>query len=168
VLVIDRWEVAMVSVRAHLWFHDNGYAAATFYEQAIPGTRITNVTPAPEGVPGTPAGSLFVVELDLAGVPFTFLSAGPSLTLDDAFSVLLSVDGQDEVDHYWEVLTADGGQPGPCGWLRDRFGVSWQVVPRRLGEIMSGPDVAGAARATAAMLAMGKLDVAALEAAYAG
>jgi predicted 3-demethylubiquinone-9 3-methyltransferase (glyoxalase superfamily) len=158
----------MVAVRAHLWFHDNGYDAARFYESAIPGTRITNVVTAPEGVPGTPAGSPYVVELDLAGVPFTFLSAGPSLTLDDAFSVFLSVDGQDEVDHYWSVLTADGGRPGPCGWLVDRFGVSWQVVPRQLGEILSRSDATGVARATAAMLQMGKLDVAALEAAYAG
>lgn len=158
----------MVAVRAHLWFDDNGYDAARFYEQVIPDTRITNVVRAPEGVPGTPAGSPYVVELDLVGVPFTFLSAGPSLALDDAFSVLLSVDGQDEVDHYWQVLTADGGQPGPCGWLRDRFGVSWQVVPRQLMEVMSGPDPEGVQRATAAMLTMGKLDVAALQAAYAG
>lgn len=158
----------MVAVRAHLWFHDNGYEAARFYERTIPGTQITNVVAAPQDVPGTPEGSPFVVELELAGVPFTFLSAGPSLTLDDAFSVLLSVDSQEEVDHYWEVLTAEGGQPGPCGWLRDRFGVSWQVVPRQLGEIMSRPDAAGVARSTQAMLAMSKLDVAALEAAYAG
>ena len=158
----------MVDVRAHLWFHDNGYDAAKFYESVIPGTRITSVVTAPPDVPGSPEGSPFVVELDLAGVPFTFLSAGDSLTLDDAFSVLLSVDGQDEVDHYWEVLTADGGRPGPCGWLVDRFGVSWQVVPRRLAEIMSGSDAAGVARATRAMLAMGKLDIAALDAAYTG
>ena len=158
----------MVAVRAHLWFHDNGYDAARFYEEVIPDTRITRVVAAPPDVPGSPEGSPFVVELDLAGVPFTFLSAGDSLTLDDAFSVFLSVDGQDEVDHYWEVLTADGGRPGPCGWLRDRFGVSWQVVPRRLAEIMAGPDPDGVARAMQAMLAMGKLDVAGLEAAYAG
>jgi predicted 3-demethylubiquinone-9 3-methyltransferase (glyoxalase superfamily) len=158
----------MVAVRAHLWFNDNGYEAARFYEQAIPDTRITSVVNAPEGVPGTPAGSPYVVELELVGVPFTFLSAGPSLSLDDAFSVMLTVDGQDEVDHFWEVLTADGGQPGPCGWLRDRFGVSWQVVPRQLAEVMSRPDVEGVQRAMAAMLKMGKLDVAGLEAAYTG
>ncbi|HEY0117549.1 MAG TPA: VOC family protein [Cellulomonas sp.] len=158
----------MVAVRAHLWFNDDGYEAARFYERVIPGTRVTNVAGAPEGVPGTPAGSPFVVELDLAGVPFTFLSAGPSFSLDEAFSVLLSVDGQDEVDHYWEVLTADGGQAGSCGWLRDRFGVSWQVVPRQLGEILSRPDAERVQRAMTAMLRMGKLDVAGLEAAYAG
>lgn len=158
----------MVAVRAHLWFNDNGYEAARFYEQAIPGTRITSVVNAPEGVPGTPAGSPYIVELELVGVPFTFLSAGPSLSLDDAFSVMLTVDGQDEVDHYWQVLTADGGQPGPCGWLRDRFGVSWQVMPRQLAEVMSRSDAEGVQRAMTAMLKMGKLDVAGLEAAYAG
>ena len=158
----------MVAVRAHLWFNDNGYEAARFYEQVIPDTRITSVVNAPEGVPGTPAGSPYVVELELVGVPFTFLSAGPSLSLDDAFSVMLTVDGQDEVDHYWEVLTSDGGQPGPCGWLRDRFGVSWQVVPHELAEVMSRPDAEGVQRAMAAMLKMGKLDVARLEAAYSG
>ncbi len=105
----------MVAVRAHLWFNDNGYEAARFYERVIPSTRITSVVNAPDGVPGTPAGSPYIVELDLVGVPFTFLSAGPSLALDDAFSVMLTVDGQDEVDQYWKVLTADGGQPGPCG-----------------------------------------------------
>lgn len=158
----------MVAVRAHLWFDDNGYEAARFYERVIPDTRITSVSGAPAGTPGAPEGSPYVVELDLAGVPFTFLSAGPGLVLDEAFSVLLSVDGQAEVDHYWEVLTADGGRPGSCGWLRDRFGVSWQVVPRQLGEVLGGPDAEGVRRAMAAMLAMGRLDVAALQAAYAG
>ena len=149
----------MVAVRAHLWFHDNGYDAARFYEEVIPDTRITRVVAAPPDVPGSPEGSPFVVELDLAGVPFTFLSAGDSLTLDDAFSVFLSVDGQDEVDHYWEVLTADGGRPGPCGWLRDRFGVSWQVVPRRLAPCRAVRDVARRAARPAADVQAGRAAV---------
>ena len=158
----------MVAVRSHLWFHDNGYEAARFYESAIPGTTITRVISAPPGLPDVAEGSPFVVELELAGVPFTFLTAGPALTLDDAFSVYLAVDGQDEVDHYWEALTADGGRPGQCGWLVDRFGVSWQVVPVQFEEIMARPDAEGVQRASSAMLAMGKLDIAALEAAYTG
>ncbi len=158
----------MVAVRSHLWFHDDGYEAARFYASAIPGTTITRVVSAPPGLPDVPEGSPFVVELELAGAPFTFLTAGPALTLDDAFSVYLSVDGQDEVDHYWQVLTADGGTPGQCGWLVDRFGVSWQVVPVQLGEIMGRSDADGVQRASTAMLAMGKLDIAALEAAFAG
>ena len=106
----------MVAVRSHLWFHDNGYEAAQFYASVIPGTTITRVVSAPPGLPDVPEGAPFVVELDLAGVPFTFLSAGPALTLDDAFSVLLNVDGQEEVDHFWEVLTSDGGN-GYGLWL---------------------------------------------------
>lgn len=158
----------MVAVRSHLWFHDNGYQAAQFYASVIPGTEITRVIEAPSGLPDVPEGAPFVVEISIAGVPFTFLTAGPDLTLDDAFSIYLDVDGQDEVDHYWEALTADGGRPGPCGWLVDRFGVSWQVVPVQLEDIMGRPDAEGVARASAAMLTMSKLDVAALEAAYSG
>lgn len=158
----------MVAVRAHLWFDDNGYEAAQYYAAHIPGTQVTRVVSAPPGMPGVPEGSPFIVELTVAGVPFTFLSAGPTLQLDDAFSILLSVDGQDEVDRYWDLLTADGGRPGQCGWLVDRFGVSWQVVPVEFEEIMSRSDPEGVARAGAAMLTMGKLDLAALEAAYAG
>ncbi len=158
----------MVAVRSHLWFHDNGYEAAQFYASVIPGTTITRVVSAPPGLPDVEEGSPFVVELELAGVPFTFLTAGPALTLDDAFSVLLNVDGQDEVDYYWEVLSSDGGKPGPCGWLVDRFGLSWQVVPVQFEDIMSRDDADGVARASTAMLSMGKLDIAALEAAYRG
>ncbi len=158
----------MVTVRSHLWFHDNGYEAAQFYVANIPGTEITRVVHAGPGVPDVPEGAPFVVDLLLAGVPFTFLTAGPALTLDDAFSIYLSVDGQEEVDRYWNLLTADGGQPGQCGWLVDRFGVSWQVVPVQFEELMSRPDPVAVARATEAMLAMNKLDIAALEAAYAG
>jgi len=158
----------MVTVRSHLWFHDAAHQAAELYVALVPGSAIGRMTLAPPGVPGVAEGSPFVVELTLAGAPFTFLNAGPVYTLDPAFSILLDVETQDEVDHYWQALTADGGQPGQCGWLTDRFGVSWQVVPRALGEIMSRPDAAGVARATAAMLGMTKLLVADLEQAYAG
>ena len=158
----------MVAVRSHLWFHDAAHEAAQLYVALVPGSAIQSMVLAPAGVPGMPEGAPFVVELTLAGAPFTFLNAGPVYTLDEAFSILLEVDTQDEVDRYWQALTADGGRPGQCGWLTDRFGVSWQVVPRVLGEIMSRPDAAGVARATAAMLGMTKLLVADLEQAYAG
>ena len=101
------------------------------------------------------------------GLPFTALNGGPVFKFNEAISLQIYCANQQEVDHYWNQLTA-GGQEQPCGWLKDRFGVSWQVVPRQLGEIMSRPDAAGVARSTQAMLAMSKLDVAALEAAYAG
>lgn len=158
----------MGMVRSHLWFVERGHEAAQFYVDVVPRSRITRVTTAPPGVPDVPEGTPFVVELELDGHAVTFLTAGPALRLDDAFSFLLSVDGQDEVDHFWEVLAADGGRHGQCGWLTDRFGVSWQVVPRALDDIMTRPDPAGVARATAAMLTMTKLEIVPLEAAYAG
>lgn len=158
----------MGSVRPHLWFHDSGEKAAEFYAATIPNSSVTNVSTAPAGIPGVAEGSPFVIDLVIDGMPATFLNAGPALTLDDAFSFYLSCADQQEVDHYWEALTADGGKPGQCGWLRDRFGVSWQVVPRQLDDIMTRPDSAGVGRAMGAMLQMTKLDVAALEAAYAG
>ena len=155
-------------VRPHLWFHDRAEEAAAFYASVIPNSSVTRVIPAPPGVPDVPEGAPFVVELVLDGMPVTALNAGPSRTLDEAFSMYLTCEDQEEVDHYWERLTADGGSPGPCGWLTDRFGVSWQVVPRQLDELMTGSDPAGVARAMSAMLSMGKLDIDALQAAYDG
>lgn len=159
----------MASVRPHLWFGNNRAAeAARFYAEHIPGSSVTKVVTAPDGVPGAPAGSEFVVEFTVAGLPVIGLSAGPDLTLDEAFSFYLRVDTQEEVDHYWELLTSDGGEPGPCGWCKDRFGVSWQVIPERLEELSGDYTTDANKRAMAAMLQMGKIDIAALERAYAG
>lgn len=158
----------MGMVRTHLWFVEDGLAAAEFYAATIPRSQVTRVVRATAGVPDVPEGTPFVVELELDGHAVTILTAGPSFTLDEAFSFSLSLDTQDEVDHYWEVLAADGGSHGPCGWLKDRFGVSWQVVPRALDDIMSRPDAAGVHRAMQAMLQMDRLEIAPLEAAYAG
>lgn len=99
-------------------------------------------------------------------MPVTAINGGPHLTLDEAFSMYLRCQDQAEVDHYWEVLSSDGGATSRCGWLRDRFGLSWQVGPRELEDIMAGSDAAGVARAVEAMLGMTKLDVAVLRAAY--
>lgn len=158
----------MVAVRSHLWFDDTALEAAELYASLLPSTAVTSVVRAPSGTPGVADGAPFVVELDLVGVPFTFLNGGPALHLDAAFSVVLEVDTQDEIDAYWEALTAEGGQPGRCGWLVDRFGVSWQVVPGALARMMSASDPVGAARAMAAILTMDKLEIAPIEAAYAG
>lgn len=155
-------------VRTHLWFAKDGHEAAQFYVSVVPRSRITRVVNATAGIPDVPEGTPFITELELDGHPVTILTAGPTFTLDEAFSFYLSVDTQDEVDHYWQALAADGGEHGPCGWLKDRYGVSWQVVPRALDDIMSRPDAAGVARATQAMLKMHKLEIAPLEAAYAG
>jgi predicted 3-demethylubiquinone-9 3-methyltransferase (glyoxalase superfamily) len=158
----------MTSVRPHLWFGNNQAAeAARFYEKHIPESSVSKVMTAPEGVPGVSEGTEFVVEFTVAGLPVVGLNAGPEFKLDEAFSFYLLVDGQDEVDRYWELLTADGGEPGPCGWCKDKFGVSWQVIPERLEELCGDYTTAANKRAMTAMLQMGKIDIAALERAYA-
>jgi predicted 3-demethylubiquinone-9 3-methyltransferase (glyoxalase superfamily) len=155
-------------VRPHLWFHERAEEAAEFYASVVPNSSVTRVVTAPPGVPDVAEGAPFIVEFTLDGMPVTAINAGSALTLDEAFSMYLTCENQDEVDHYWEALAADGGKHGPCGWLTDRFGLSWQVVPRQLDEIMSRPDQDGVARATAVMLQMTKLEIEPLEAAYAG
>lgn len=157
----------MTSVRPHLWFGNNQAAqAAAFYAEHIPDSSVTKVVPAPDGVP-VAKGSDFIVEFTVAGVPVIGLNAGPEFTLDEAFSFYLSVDSQEEVDRYWELLTADGGEAGPCGWCKDKFGVSWQVIPTRLEELSGDYTTDANKRTMEAMLQMGKIDIAALERAYA-
>ncbi|WP_426592923.1 VOC family protein [Cellulomonas sp. McL0617] len=156
-------------VRPHLWFDDQAEDAATFYVSVVPNTSIRSVVRAPTGTPGVAEGAAFIVELTLDGMPVTFLNGGPVLKLDDAFSFVLECQDQAEIDHYWEALLADGGVESQCGWLKDRFGVSWQVTPTGLDRMMGADaDPAGTARAMAALLTMVKLDIATLEAAYAG
>ncbi len=158
----------MINLRPHLWFANNDAAeAAAFYAEHIPDSSVTKVVTAPPGVPGAPEGVPFIVEFTVAGVSLVGLSAGPTFRLDEAFSLYLLVDTQEEVDHYWDLLTAEGGEPGPCGWCKDRFGVSWQVIPRRLEELCGDYTTAANRRAMEAMLKMHKIDIAALEAAYA-
>jgi predicted 3-demethylubiquinone-9 3-methyltransferase (glyoxalase superfamily) len=157
----------MVTARPHLWFGNNQAAnAARFYADNIPNSSVDSVTTAPEGVPGAEEGAEFIAEFTVAGLPVIGLNAGPEFTLDEAFSFYLSVDTQDEVDRYWSVLTADGGQPGPCGWCKDKFGVSWQIIPKRLEELSGDYTTAANKRAMNAMLQMGKIDIAGLETAY--
>jgi len=156
----------MASVRTHLWFgNDDAVEAATFYAEHIPGSSVSRVITARTGPDSRVAD---VVEFTVAGHQVVGLNAGPDLHLDEAFSFYLGVEGQDEVDHYWDILTSDGGEPGPCGWCKDRFGVSWQVVPRELEELSGDYSTAANQRVCAAMLTMGKIDVAALQAAYDG
>ncbi|MGH9271612.1 MAG: VOC family protein [Ilumatobacteraceae bacterium] len=159
----------MISVRPHLWFANNqAVEAARFYAAHIPNSSVTKVITAPEGVPGVGEGSEFIVEFTVAGLAVVGLNAGPEFTLDEAFSFYLLVDDQDNVDHYWELLTADGGAPAPCGWCKDKFGVSWQVIPRQLEELSGDYTTDANKRAMHAMLQMSKIDIVALERAYAG
>jgi len=159
----------MVTARTHLWFGNNrAHEAASFYAEHIPGSSVESVLVSPEGVPGAEAGEPFVVEFTVAGLPVTGLNAGPEFQLNEAFSFYLRVDSQEEVDRYWEVLTSDGGEPGPCGWCKDKFGISWQVIPTQLEELCGDYTTDANKRAMNAMLQMHKIDVAALEAAHRG
>jgi len=156
----------MPSVRTHLWFgNDKAAEAAQFYADHIPGSSVDRVVTARTGPDDRVAD---VVEFTVAGHPVVGLNAGPHFHLDEAFSFYLSVEGQEEVDRYWEILTADGGEPGACGWCKDKYGVSWQVIPRELEDLSGDYSTEGNRRVCAAMLKMGKIDVAALQAAHDG
>jgi predicted 3-demethylubiquinone-9 3-methyltransferase (glyoxalase superfamily) len=154
-------------ITPHLWFSDQAAEAAKFYASIFPNSRVDRVTPLPADTPSGPAGSVEIVEFTLAGQPFLAISAGPMDPFNHAISLVVNCEDQAEIDRYWEALGA-GGQIEMCGWLRDRYGVSWQIVPTRLGELMKDKDRARAKRVTEAMLQMKKLDIARLEQAYAG
>ena len=157
----------MGAVHTHLWFDHQAEEAARLWTSIVPNSQILSVRRAPSGVPDVEEGAAFVVELDLDGHRVTALNAGPAFTLDEAFSFFLECEDQAEVDRCWDALLADGGQPSQCGWLRDRFGVSWQVVPKGLDELVFAPGEAGQ-RAMAAMMRQVKLDIGAIRAAYDG
>lgn len=156
----------MVSVRTHLWFgNDKAVEAAKFYAEHIPDSSVGDVVTA-WTEPGTSVAE--VVEFTVAGHDVIGLNAGPEFHLNEAFSFYLRVQGQEEVDHYWDLLTADGGEAGPCGWCKDKFGVSWQVVPVELEELSGDYTSEANQRVCRAMLTMGKIDVAQLQTAYDG
>lgn len=159
----------MVTVRTHLWFGNNrAHEAAEFYARHVPDSHVDRILDAPQGVPGVEPGMPFIVEFTVGGLPYTAINAGPVFHLDEAFSFFVEVDTQEEIDRLWDVLTSDGGEPSQCGWCKDKFGVSWQVVPKRLAELCGDYSTEANLRAMNAMLTMRKLDVAALEAAYDG
>jgi predicted 3-demethylubiquinone-9 3-methyltransferase (glyoxalase superfamily) len=149
-------------VKTCLWFRSEAEQAAALYTSLLPDSRVTGVTP---GAPGGPAAA---VEFTLAGRPHLALNGRPGPGFTSACSLAATCETQAEIDRLWEALTRDGGAEGECGWCTDRFGVSWQVVPRALGALLGGPDPEAAGRAVQAMLGMRKLDIAALERAGAG
>jgi predicted 3-demethylubiquinone-9 3-methyltransferase (glyoxalase superfamily) len=151
----------MQKVTPCLWFDDQGEEAANFYASIFPNSRITDISRYGESGPGTP-GKVMTVAFELDGRPFTALNGGPQYSFSEAVSFQVACDDQDEVDRYWEAL-GDGGEQGPCGWLKDKFGVSWQVFPKRLPDLLSDPDRDKAQRVMAAMLKMRKIDVGELE-----
>jgi len=149
----------------HLWYAKEAVEAANFYVSLFPDSRVDRVTPIPADTPSGPAGSVQVVEFTLAGQPFMAISAGPLDPFNHAISFMVNCDDQAEIDRYWDALSA-GGTIEQCGWLRDRYGLCWQIVPTVLGEMMKDPDPERARRAMEAMLQMKKLDIARLEEAY--
>ncbi|MGH9348022.1 MAG: VOC family protein [Vicinamibacterales bacterium] len=157
---------ASAKIVPHLWFVANAVEAADFYVSLFPDSRVDSVTPIPADTPSGPAGSVPVVEFTLAGQPFMAISAGPLDPFNHAISLMVNCDDQEEIDRLWDALSA-GGAIEMCGWLKDRYGVSWQIVPTVLGEMMKDPDPARARRVTEAMLQMKKFDIARLEQAYA-
>jgi len=147
-----------------LWFADNrGEEAAEFYTGLFPNSRITGLQRYGPGAPG-PEGEAMTVEFELDGRPFLALNGGPEpgYHFSEAISFQVFCDSQEEVDRYWAAF-GDGGEPGPCGWIKDRFGLSWQVVPNRLIELIQDPDPERSQRVMAAMMKMGKLEIAELE-----
>lgn len=154
-----------------IWFDDQAEQAATLYTSIIPNSRVVQTTaypPSAEQVSGKPAGSVMTVDIELDGQRWQLLNGGPQFTPDEAISFVVECERQDEIDDLWERLAADGGEHGPCGWLKDRFGVSWQVVPAGWDELVQRDDSEAFDRAMGAMLKMGKLDIAELRRAAAG
>jgi len=158
----------MSKITPCLWFDGVAEEAANLYVSLLPDSRIDRVNRAPADNPSTPAGAVLMVEFTLAGQPFLGLNGGPQFKFTEAVSFTIACEDQAEIDRLWDALTADGGKPVQCGWLKDRFGLSWQIVPKAMGKLMAGDDPAGAKRAMEAMMKMVKLDIAELERAYRG
>ena len=153
----------MPVITPNLWFDTQSEEAAEFYVAVFPNSKVTNVTHYTEAGPG-PAGSVLTVDFVLDGQPFTAINGGPQFTFDEAISLSISCADQGEIDYYWSNLS-EGGEEGPCGWLKDRYGLSWQVFPTEWSDLLNDPDEGRRQRAMTAVLAMGKIDIAAVHAA---
>ena len=155
----------MPKISPFLWFDHQAEEAAALYTSVFPNSKVTEVQRYGAGGPG-PEGAVMVVRFELDGQELTALNGGPQhFTFNESVSFVVDCKDQAEIDHYWDSLTADGGEPGPCGWLKDRYGLSWQIVPVALSDLLSDPDPERSRRATQAMLKMSKLDIAELRAA---
>ena len=157
----------MQKITPFLWYSTQAEEAAAFYASIFPNSRVTRVVTLPSESPSGPPGSVKVVDFVLFGQPFVAMTAGPLDPFNHAVSFVVNCENQAEIDRYWNALL-DGGAPEQCGWLKDRFGLSWQIVPTVLGDMMADPDRAKAKRAADAMLKMVKIDIATLQAAYTG
>lgn len=160
----------MQKITPFLWFNDNAEEAVNFYTSVFKNSKILNISRYGEEsveVSGRPAGSVMTASFEIEGQKFMALNGGPIFKFTEAISFVIDCKDQEEVDYFWEKLS-EGGEKSQCGWLKDKFGVSWQVVPEALGDLVGGPDEEGAGRAMAAMLKMTKLDIAELQRAYDG
>jgi len=157
----------MQKISPCLWFTSNAEEAAEFYVSVFPHSRITGTSRYSEGG-RMPAGTALLVTFELDGLEVQALNGGVDFPFTEAVSLSVSAEDQEEVDRLWDTLTADGGEPGPCGWLKDRYGLSWQIVPSVLAQLLNDPDREKAGRVMEAMLAMSKIDIATLKAAYDG
>jgi predicted 3-demethylubiquinone-9 3-methyltransferase (glyoxalase superfamily) len=158
----------MPRITPNLWFDHDAEAAARFYVSLLPDSHIDSVNRAPADNPSTRAGEVVTVDFTLAGQKFTGINGGPQFPFTEAVSFAIECEDRAEVDRLWNALTANGGSPGQCGWLKDRFGLSWQIIPRELGELMSSSDPEGSRRAMEAMLKMSKIDIDELRRAFRG
>lgn len=152
-----------------LWFAKGGEDAAKFYTSLIPNSRVVGTYSPPMGDDmGQPVGEPLVIDFDLDGVPYQILNAGPHFKQSEAVSIMVQTEDQAETDRLWNALIADGGEESQCGWLKDKWGVSWQITPKKLLEATTSSDRAAAKRAMDAMMKMRKIDIAAIEAAFNG
>ena len=161
--------IRMQKISAFLWFDSQAEEAAKFYVGIFKNSKLGRITRYDDEVAekiGRPAGSVMTVEFQLEGVEFVALNGGPQFQFTEAISFSVNCETQDEIDYFWEKLSADGGSTGPCGWLKDKFGLSWQISPVVLGDILADKDPAAAGRVMKAMMEMEKIDIAALKKAY--
>ena len=147
----------MATLSHMLWFNDRAEEAVNLYTNIFNNSKILSKSHGPDG-------GVFTIEFEILGSKYTALNGGPMFTFTEAFSIFVLCEDQAEVDNYWDALTVDGGTPGRCGWLKDKFGLSWQIIPKQLGECLGNPDPAKSAAAMNAMLGMSKLIVSELEA----
>jgi predicted 3-demethylubiquinone-9 3-methyltransferase (glyoxalase superfamily) len=157
----------MQKITPFLWFNDQAEEAINFYVSIFKDSKIIDIRRYPEGSPA-PAGSVMTASFQLEGQEFMALNGGPQYKFTEAISLFVNCETQEEVDDLWGKLTSDGGEESQCGWLKDRFGISWQIIPKALGDLMGDPDPEKSGRVMQAMLQMQKIDVAKLQAAYDG
>ncbi len=153
----------MQKIRPCLWYNHDGEDAANFYVTLFPDSRVDNVQRSPADNPSMKEGGVLVVEFTLAGQEYIALNGGPHFKFNEAISLQVQTEDQEETDRLWDALTANGGEESQCGWLKDRWGLSWQITPKRLLELMSDPDKDKSRRAMEKMLTMQKIDIAEVE-----